>query len=175
MQELQRPVHDLPLAVSGLQSYRCKGRYDQWIMIGAKDDADAWLEAARSTDDAHDMQRWDEAAQEYRPIGACVALGYRIDCKQGYVLTDEHGNITRDCVGRDYRRTPDPSWRIAGIATRFNARWLVSLAAAADGANIGQGWIHDVDHGTARMWANPSYRRAVRVTRIELGAGSRPA
>ena len=43
-------LHDKPLAVSGLTSYRYRGRYG-WIMIGAKDDNDALREASRSTDD----------------------------------------------------------------------------------------------------------------------------
>jgi len=41
-------IHDRPLAVDGLTSYRYKGRYG-WIMIGAKNEADALREAARNT------------------------------------------------------------------------------------------------------------------------------
>lgn len=40
---------DRPLAARGLSSYRYRGRYG-WVMIGAKDDAEALREAARSTD-----------------------------------------------------------------------------------------------------------------------------
>lgn len=93
MQELQRPVHDLPLAVSGLTSYRCKGRYEQWIMIGAKDDADAWREAARSTDHAHGMERWDEAAQEYRPIAAALRCAMTADCPHAVGMIDSKGYV----------------------------------------------------------------------------------
>ena len=53
-----RAVHDRPLAVAGLTSYRARGRYG-WIMIGARDDADAMQEAQRSTDAPTDLQRWD--------------------------------------------------------------------------------------------------------------------
>lgn len=42
--------HNRPLAAQGLKSYRYKGRYG-WIMIGAKDYADALVQAQRSTDD----------------------------------------------------------------------------------------------------------------------------
>lgn len=41
------PTHDKPLAVAGLTSYRYRGAYG-WIMIGAKDTADALREANRS-------------------------------------------------------------------------------------------------------------------------------
>lgn len=40
--------HNKPCAASGLTSYRYKGRFG-WVMIGAKDDADALREAYRST------------------------------------------------------------------------------------------------------------------------------
>lgn len=56
---------DRPLAAAGLTSYRCRGRYG-WVMIGAKNDADAWAQAARSTDKAHDMEVWD--GTRYTPI-----------------------------------------------------------------------------------------------------------
>lgn len=38
---------DKPLAVAGLTSYRYRGRFG-WVMIGARDNADALREAARS-------------------------------------------------------------------------------------------------------------------------------
>lgn len=57
---------DKPLAAAGLVSYRCKGRYG-FIMIGAKNDADALREARRSTDDPRDMEVWNGA--RYVPVG----------------------------------------------------------------------------------------------------------
>ena len=60
-------THDKPLAARGLTSYRYKGRYG-WIMIGARDDADALREAARSSSDAIDcvnLQVWN--GTEYVP------------------------------------------------------------------------------------------------------------
>lgn len=53
---------DKPCAISSLTSYRYKGRYG-WIMIGAKDDADALNEAQRSTSDkvtAENLQIWNK-------------------------------------------------------------------------------------------------------------------
>lgn len=49
-----------PLAAPGLLSYRCKGLFG-WIMIGATDDADAMVQAKRSSTHAkrEDLQKWD--------------------------------------------------------------------------------------------------------------------
>ena len=52
---------DRRLAMPGLISYRCKGRYG-WIMIGAMTRAGALREAARSTDVAianAGLEMWD--------------------------------------------------------------------------------------------------------------------
>jgi hypothetical protein len=61
-------VHDKPLAAAGLTSYRYKGAYG-WIMIGAKDAADALNEANRSLSTgkaiAANLEIWDGA--QYRP------------------------------------------------------------------------------------------------------------
>jgi hypothetical protein len=50
-----------PCAAAGLISYRCRGRYHGWIMIGAKSDKDALSEARRSWEGAfiEDIERWD--------------------------------------------------------------------------------------------------------------------
>lgn len=49
-----------PCASDGWKSYRYRGRYG-WIMIGARDDADALNEASRSTVDVTKdrLQRWN--------------------------------------------------------------------------------------------------------------------
>lgn len=91
---------------------------------------------------------------------------YRIDCKLGHVITDDAGRIAEDHVGRSYVCEPHEGWMIVGFTTRLNAHHVITLAQAAEGADIGQGWVHDLDHGTHRMWGHPSYRRAVKVTRI---------
>jgi hypothetical protein len=48
------------MAAHGLTSYRLRGRYG-WIMIGARDHADAMREAARSTQEPkpENLQVWD--------------------------------------------------------------------------------------------------------------------
>lgn len=60
---IARQIEARPLAAPGLKSYRYRGRYG-WIMIGARDRADALREAARSTDapiDAGALEVWDGA------------------------------------------------------------------------------------------------------------------
>ena len=55
------PPCDRPMAAPGLLSFRYGGRYG-YIMIGAKDTADALREAARSTHDpitVDKLQQWD--------------------------------------------------------------------------------------------------------------------
>lgn len=68
------PLHptDRPLAAPGLASYRCRGRYG-WIMIGARDDAEALSEARRSSDDARasGLEVWDGS----RYVPAQIAQG----------------------------------------------------------------------------------------------------
>jgi len=56
--------YDKPLAAKGLISYRCKSPYG-YVMIGAKDNADAWKEAKRSTDRPYDLDVWD--GEKYVP------------------------------------------------------------------------------------------------------------
>ena len=62
-----RKMTDRPLAISGLTSYRARGRYG-WIMIGAVDDADALSEAYRSSDSVSvdSLEVWD--GQRYVPV-----------------------------------------------------------------------------------------------------------
>lgn len=51
---------DRPLAAVGLTSYRCKSRHG-WIMIGARDHADAMSEARRSYEGSKvdDLEIWN--------------------------------------------------------------------------------------------------------------------
>jgi len=64
---LKRKMTDRPLAVSGLISYRARGRYG-WVMIGAVDDVDALSEAYRSSDSVSvgSLEVWD--GQRYVPV-----------------------------------------------------------------------------------------------------------
>lgn len=59
-------ITEKPCAAAGFTSYRLQGRYG-WIMIGAKDQADAMREAARSTTKPkrENLQVW--SGTEYVP------------------------------------------------------------------------------------------------------------
>jgi hypothetical protein len=68
---------DQPLAAPGLQSFRYAGRYG-WVMIGAKDEADALREAARSIDgpaDRDKLQVWDDRTESYQSLAGTPRLG----------------------------------------------------------------------------------------------------
>lgn len=56
-------VTDRPLAIAGLTSYRYRGRYG-FVMIGAKDTADALAQARRSTSGVviENLEIWDGGA-----------------------------------------------------------------------------------------------------------------
>lgn len=43
-------------------------------------------------------------------------------------------------------------WVILGFGKRYHSRSLVSLQEAVSGEDIGHGIIHDLDHGTHRVW-----------------------
>lgn len=58
------------------------------------------------------------------------------------------------------------TWKILGFTKRHHSREIISLAEAANGADLGQGWVHDLDHGTHRIWCQPSNHRAVSVREI---------
>lgn len=91
---------------------------------------------------------------------------YRITLKNGHVYTtDDHGNVISRTDGP--RNWPYSNWRIIGFTTRHNARRIVSLADAVNGAPCGQGWIHDIDHGTRRMWAHPTTQRLRSIVHID--------
>lgn len=66
--------HEKPLAAAGLTSYRAKGLYG-WIMIGARDDADALREAKRSYVGARydDLEIYREG--RYVPIDTLPTYG----------------------------------------------------------------------------------------------------
>lgn len=61
-------THNKPCAAPGYTSYRARGRYG-WIMIGAKDTADALREAKRSTTgNIRDLEIWDATQLRYVPV-----------------------------------------------------------------------------------------------------------
>ena len=57
-------IWDRPCAMPGLTSYRARGRYG-WIMIGARNDADAMREALRSTDRVERLDVWCSESGAY--------------------------------------------------------------------------------------------------------------
>lgn len=91
-----------------------------------------------------------------------------------YVLTLKDGTIYEtDAAGAVLARSDGPKgfdysgkWIVLGASTRFNAHHIVTLAEIVNGADFGQGWIHDLDHGTHRVWGNPSSRRLKSVYRV---------
>lgn len=59
-----RPFHDRPCAARGLQSFRYRLPFS-FVMIGARDECDALLEATRSIAGQPDparLERWNGAA-----------------------------------------------------------------------------------------------------------------
>ena len=69
---IEPKTHEKPLAAEGLTSYRYKnGRYG-YVMIGAKDDAGALAEAARSIGqgkpEVAGLEVWDAGAKKYVPV-----------------------------------------------------------------------------------------------------------
>ena len=47
-----------------------------------------------------------------------------------------------------------PTWRIFGIATRWNGRpvpWAM-VKKSADSGKVVEGYLTDIDHGTRRFW-----------------------
>jgi len=77
-------ITDKPCAMAGLVSYRYKGRYG-WIMIGAKDHADALREASRSTDDSiviDNLQVWN--GKEY--VSAANHFHIQVDKPRSWTI-----------------------------------------------------------------------------------------
>lgn len=64
---MNKRIYDKLLAAQGLKSYRAKGRYG-YIMIGARDDEDAYREALRSSPDVKrdDLEAWSGTV--YLPV-----------------------------------------------------------------------------------------------------------
>ncbi len=75
-------------------------------------------------------------------------------------LTTTDGSVyTLDDLGYVIARSDGPreweysrEWRILGVVTRPNGRRVITLPAILRGAQPGQGWIVDHDHGTFRVW-----------------------
>lgn len=97
---------------------------------------------------------------------------YCMTVKNGaYYYLTENGGILWDGTRDMAFEAPHDSWRVIGFTTRHNGNRIITLAEAANGEDIGQGWVHDLDHGTHRMWAMPKYLRARKIIRLK-GANS---
>lgn len=72
---------------------------------------------------------------------------------------------------RKYASSGSRSWAILGFSRRWNANYMIPLAEIADmpaeeqAKALGHGIVHDLDHGTHRIWGSPSGNRAVKVER----------
>ncbi len=78
---------------------------------------------------------------------------------------DDNGNVLARSDGPqgwDY----SGKWRILGFTTRHHSRHIITLADALAGADVGQGWIHDLDHGSHRMWGSPTGRRLASLAKV---------
>lgn len=67
---------------------------------------------------------------------------YELD-ENGAVLWRSNGPKGWDYSGK---------WLIVGFKRRHHSRETITLDAALGGADTGQGWVIDRDHGTLRMW-----------------------
>ncbi len=95
--------------------------------------------------------------------------------KIAFMMTLKDGTVYRLAEnGAVIARTDGPekfiysgNWVITGIGKRHHSKMLVSLSDAAGGVDFGQGWVHDWDHGTYRLWANPTGRRVSKIIRVQ--------
>jgi hypothetical protein len=74
-----------------------------------------------------------------------------------YTLADDGSVVARSNgpKGWDY----SGKWVIVGFKRRHNAHATISLADALAGADTGQGWVVDLDHGHLRVWGGPANGR----------------
>lgn len=83
-----------------------------------------------------------------------------------YVLDDEGFVVSRTNgpEGWDYKN----GWRILGFLKRANSGLdlMVSLPDAANGADIGHGYVVDWDHGYTRVWMGGKHDRAWMIKRL---------
>ncbi len=89
----------------------------------------------------------------------------------GYTMTTTRGNTyTLDQDGKVTARSNGPKgwqysgqWIILGAATRHHANRWATLEQIIQTGNIpGQGWIHDLDHGTHRVWGMERMKQLTR-------------
>lgn len=98
---------------------------------------------------------------------ARAAATYALRLKDGSIwYLDADGGVLWDGSRGMGWEAPHTSWRITGFTTRHMGHYQITLDRAAQGEALGQGWVHDLDGGTHRMWCMPSLHRAVSVSRL---------
>lgn len=127
-------THHKPLAAPGLVSYRYYNGAYGWVMIGARDNADALREAGRSIDgepDASRLQRWDGARYMPAIIVAdewCVkiklpsgAWQWVIETPEGFVFSIYSTNAVKgDTIFRAKAAHPEFQF---GVFNRTSKGW----------------------------------------------------
>lgn len=141
------PISERPCAAGGFISYRCKGRFS-WIMIGARDDADALREARRSSDSIQPdtLERWN--GDYYEPIART----------QRFTLRGTYGDFVVD--GRGVRVGP-----IENVYP-----YMVRIDLAEYRATYPKNTINEADVCDVAFWdadgnyehASPDYREEVK-------------
>lgn len=74
-----------------------------------------------------------------------------------YTLDDDGKVLDRSDgpKGWDY----EGEWTIVGFKKRHHSARTITLDKALAGADVGQGWVVDLDHGTFRLWGSPTGHR----------------
>lgn len=102
--------------------------------------------------------------REHDPSYGRRVCGYTMTLKDGtvYKLAGNGAVISRTDgpKGWDY----SGKWIIVGFKRRAHSAHTITLAEAAAGEDIGQGWVVDLDHGTLRLWGSPRLRKVAQVT-----------
>jgi hypothetical protein len=73
-----------------------------------------------------------------------------------YTLSDDGAVIDRTDGPRGWDYSG--KWIIKGFSKRHHSRQIIPLADALAGEDVGQGWVHDLDHGMPRMWGGGGRR-----------------
>lgn len=88
-----------------------------------------------------------------------TAPKYELTLKDGtrYTLAESGAVLDRSDGPRGWNYSG--KWIILGFSKRAHSRRVISLQSAMGGEDVGQGWVHDLDHGTHRMWGSPTGHR----------------
>lgn len=67
-----------------------------------------------------------------------------------YTLADDGTVLDRSDGPRGWNYSGQ--WRVLGFLTRAHSQRMVSFLDALAGAEVGHGFVVDLDHGTRRVW-----------------------